>query len=787
MENRNRDVSNRPIALAAILLVVVTIALSAILSQMASQAVREQIADRMLDVASSAAALLDGDALASFTAQDQETPQYKQVMSILAAFQDSMELSYIYCVRQAQDGTFEFTVDPAVDNPAIFGEKIRATEALQEAGRGHATADFESYEDRWGRFYSAYCPVFDSSGNVASIVGVDFSAPWFEERIQVINRIIIFNSFAVLVVAALAIVAVNRFTLAETRHENSMLKANRYDSLTGLAKMSYFFEVANKRRKKIAADDELAILYIDMAGMKYFNQRHGFSEGDSLLKSVADLLERHFGHENCSRFGQDHFAVCTNTQDLDTTLDAFIEDVSTSNGGKNLPLRIGVYPFSMGDVEISVACDRAKMATVANGVSYRSTYTYFDQSMFARNEQRRYVVDNIDRAIAEGWIQVYYQPIVRAENGRVCEEESLARWIDPQRGFLSPAEFIPALEDAKLVYKLDLNVLDQTLKKMHRFADEGLYVVPSSINLSRSDFEACDMVEEVRRRVDASGFSRNMVNIEITETAMGRDFEFMKLQVERFHDLGFRVWMDDFGSEYSSLDYLQNLTFDLIKLDMRFMQQFDKGEKSKVILTELVKMAIGLGIDTICEGVETQEQVDFLREVGCNKLQGYFFTKPISLEDVLLRYQNGTAIGFENPAESGYYAALGRVSLHDLSSIAREDEAELHKYFNTLPMAIYEVSNTEFAVVRCNKSYRSFMAREFIDIQAGMRIPFEDERTMAADDFLLALRKCGESGGRIAIDGALPSGTSVHAFARRVAVNPVTGVAALAVVVLSVE
>ena len=239
---------------------------------------------------------------------------------------------------------------------------------------------------------------------------------------------------------------------------------------------------------------------------------------------------------------------------------------------------------------------------------------------------------NIDRAIQEKWIRVYYQPIVSAKDGKVCDEEALARWIDPTEGFLSPADFIPFLESAGLIYKLDLFVLEEALEKIRRRQEAGLEVVPQSINLSRSDFEGRDIVEEIRRRVDAAGVGHDMITVEITESIIGSNFEYMNEQVKRFRENGFAVWMDDFGSGYSSLDVLQSIEFDLIKFDMSFMRKLDQGENGKIILTELMRMASKLKLDTVCEGVEKEEHVSFLREIGCSKLQGYYFGKPAPYE-----------------------------------------------------------------------------------------------------------------------------------------------------------
>ena len=245
--------------------------------------------------------------------------------------------------------------------------------------------------------------------------------------------------------------------------------------------------------------------------------------------------------------------------------------------------------------------------------------------MLSRELNTQYVIENIDRAINENWITAFYQPIVRATSRKVCDEEALARWIDPEKGMMSPADFIPVLEDSRLIYKVDLHICDVIIERLKNQFHTGLTIVPVSINLSRTDFE--------------------FLTIEITESVIGQNLDFMKSQILRFQELGFKVWMDDFGSGYSSLDLLRELQFDVIKFDMRFMRQFE-NPKSRVLLTELMRMAISLNIETVTEGVETPEQVEFLSEIGCTKMQGYYFCKPIPWEQIvrstsmiLLRFQ----------------------------------------------------------------------------------------------------------------------------------------------------
>ncbi len=571
-------------------------------------------------------------------------------------------------------------------------------------------------------------------------------------------------------------------------HEESLNQTNYYDRMTGLPNMNYFFELAEAGRQTMAnAGEQMAILFFDLSGMKYYNSKYGFAEGDKLIKSVARLLVKHYSNENCSHFGQDHFVVFTKADGLEEQLRQVLSEAELANDGNSLPLRVGIYLDQMDGVDISIACDRAKAACDLNSKKYFSDFMYFSPDMLTSAEHRQHILRSFDRALAEGWIEVYYQPIVRAANGRVCDEEALARWIEPDLGMLSPADFIPILEDAKLIYKLDLYVLERSLQKMKNFAQRGLYVVPTSINLSRADFEMCDIVEEVRRRVDDAGIPREKITVEITESIVGKDLEFMKGEVERFQELGFSVWMDDFGSGYSSLDVLQSIHFDLIKFDMMFMRQFDEGDKSKIILTELVKLAIALGVETIAEGVERKDQADFLREIGCNKLQGYYYTKPNSEAEVLKRYETGTAIGFENPEESAYYTAVGGVNLYDMSIITHEDRETFGQFFDTIPLAILELKGDDLHVSRSNRAYRELMAKNFDVELSGERENLGKPLEPAAQEFLVAAQQCAADGNRALVEGETMAGGSLHSILKRVAINPVTGVVAIAVAIIITE
>ncbi len=577
--------------------------------------------------------------------------------------------------------------------------------------------------------------------------------------------------------------------LNDALREESLLRASQYDYLTGLPSMTHFFELAEAGRDAILArGGHPALLFLDLSGMKFFNTRYSFAEGDRLIRAFGKTLSAAFGADCCCHIGGDHFAAFTREEGLEETLRKLFADCEHINDGKNLPVRVGIYPDRLESVRVSTACDRAKFACDNLRNTFASGFNYYNKDLRDDLVKRQYILGNLDRALAEGWIKVCYQPIVRAVNGRVCDEEALSRWLDPEKGLISPGEFIPVLEDAGVIYKLDLYVLDRVLEKMARMKEAGLNVVPHSINLSRSDFTACDIVEEIRQRVDGAGVPREQITIEITESVIGSDVTFMREQVLRFQALGFPVWMDDFGSGYSALDMLQSIPFDLIKFDMSFLRRLDEGPSPKILLTELMKLSTALGVDTVCEGVETEEQVRFLQEIGCSKLQGYYYAPPISLDRILERYATGTAIGFENPAESGYYEAVGRVNLHDLAVLAYGDDDgddELQNFFNTLPMGIIELQGSSLRLVRSNQSYREFVSRFYGgDSAAGSSLGGIPADFGAATRS--AVRQCCRTGHRMFFDEEMPDGSMVHAFARRVGVNPVSGKTAVAIAVLSI-
>lgn len=411
----------------------------------------------------------------------------------------------------------------------------------------------------------------------------------------------------------------------------------QYDTLTSLPTMSYFLELLEAPEHPVAKSGKTPVMIsFNLNGMKGYNTRFGLQEGDELLIAFADILKKIFGKNCCSRFGEDRFYAVTTNEFVEENVNRVFDLMAQCNNGTSLKVRAGIYVYDSDNPSFaSLAADRARIACDHNR-DYDSHFTYFDEKMKKSLEIRDFVIFNIDNAMALGHIQAYYQPKVSTETGKLVGFEVLARWIDPVLGFISPADFIPVLEEFGLTYKLDMFMVEELARDYKATFGMGFQDVPTSFNLSRMDFIVGNPREEIQRILEEYKIPMRYFQVEITESCVMTDPKKMKNEIELFRSAGFEVLMDDFGSGYSSLGTLREFEFDEIKIDMSFMRNF--GEKSKAIISSIVAMAKKLGVRTLCEGVETQEQVDFLKEIGCECIQGWFYGKAEPLNIVVEKW-----------------------------------------------------------------------------------------------------------------------------------------------------
>ena len=481
-----------------------------------------------------------------------------------------------------------------------------------------------------------------------------------------------------------------------------------------------------------------AFVYFDIRDMKAINEKYGFSRGNGILSGTASVLKDVFDKDAMARFSDDHFVVMTGKRHLEQKIEQVNDQVLRNPMGIPVQLCAGIYIDDKGELDIFAAIDRARIACKAIKVDYTRKYHVFDRDMFTEYRQRRHVLNHFDEALENGYIKLYYMPIIRTVTGKICDMEALARWIDPEKGMLPPSQFIPVLEDNRLINRLDFYMLRKICESLAKQKQLGMPLVPVSVNISRSNFEVCDVFDEVLSIVNEYNIAHHLLTVEITESAFIKNQQFLANQINRFREAGFNVWMDDFGSEYSSLNTLQEYSFDLIKLDMRFMKNFSLTGKNRFILSDVISMISRLGVSTLAEGVQTKEQLRFLRDAGCDKVQGFLFGKPMPCEHFYQeRIYNG--LQYDDVNKTTYYDKICTASLEPHVLLAG-----LGGYFGdsaTTPVAVLEFHKTSFRILKANSAYKSFLEEIGQDKDMIYNDYYEWYRT-PAKGFLDAVKKC---------------------------------------------
>jgi len=437
-------------------------------------------------------------------------------------------------------------------------------------------------------------------------------------------------------------------TLSQAKKDENLEDLNAHlsrisveDELTGIHNMVYFRSEAEKMMNYITTDKEnIVFLFFDIENFKSYNEKYGFHEGNILLKKIAHLIEEAFEGSLVSRFSDDHFVVLTRFHDCQEKIQQLSHEIKCCQGEVHLELKCGAYKPAETEKDPSLACDRARFACNSIKKHYDCYYQLYDKSLEDRFHLKQYIVNHIDTAIANGYIKVFYQPVVSTENGRVCGLEALARWQDPNYGLLPPGAFIEILEEYRQIYKLDQCIIEQVCRDYCEAQEKHLPFVPVSLNFSRLDFELCDIVGFVSEISEKYHVPHEFLDIEITESALTEQQNLLTNAVRKLRETGFKVWLDDFGSGYSSLNVLKDYQFDVLKIDMKFLSGFPDNTKTQPILTSIVNLTKQLAMVSLTEGVETQEQFEFLRSIGCNRAQGYLFSKPVPLEILRQKIQS---------------------------------------------------------------------------------------------------------------------------------------------------
>jgi diguanylate cyclase (GGDEF)-like protein len=413
-----------------------------------------------------------------------------------------------------------------------------------------------------------------------------------------------------------------------------------HDSLTGLGNRMLFKEQLDEALRDVSVTQHpLAVLFVDLDGFKVVNDTLGHSMGDLLLKSIAtklrDLLP---STDRIARLGGDEFAILQLSSSQPASSISLAEQIIEVAGHPHdieghevtVGASVGIAIGHAGDINTESLLKSADLAMYSAKSDGRGTYRLFDPEMDAIVQSRRLLERDMRTSLVQGGFTLFYQPLVNLQTGKVTAFEALMRWDHPERGQVSPADFIPVAEEMGLIVQLGEWALRQACMEAVNWPDD----IRVSVNLSALQFAKGNLVSTVVNALASSGLSATRLELEITESVLLEKSDRNIAILNQLRELGVRISMDDFGTGYSSIGYLRSFPFDKIKIDQTFVRDLLVDEGSLAIVRAIASLGISFGMTTTAEGVETEEQMRRLNLEGCVEVQGYLYSKPVPASDL---------------------------------------------------------------------------------------------------------------------------------------------------------
>jgi diguanylate cyclase (GGDEF)-like protein len=423
----------------------------------------------------------------------------------------------------------------------------------------------------------------------------------------------------------------------ELSEDTHIIQLTERDPLTKLYNDQFFFEYAHEIDVHHPEWDMDSIV-INVNHFRLVNELHGRDYGDEVLIAVADrirdLLEQVEGI--AARSDADNFYLYIRHQDnSEELLHRMGEGVRNQMDRTSIWLRMGLYDYTNEKIDVEKRFENATSACNTLRNNYNKYVAYYNRETHEAELLAEYLISNMEKSLQAGHFHVYYQGKydIQADKPRLCSAEALVRWIHPERGFISPGSFISLFENNGLIQKLDRYIFREVASQIRKWKDDLGYSVPVSVNVSRLDMFENDLCQYFQDLLVEFDLSSDDILLEVTESAYAEDSEQLIRTVEELRSHGLRIEMDDFGSGYSSLNMLAVLPIDYLKLDMKFVQSIKDDDRRVVMLKLMLDIAEHLQVPVIAEGVETEKQYLLLKELGCNIIQGYYFAKPLQVND----------------------------------------------------------------------------------------------------------------------------------------------------------
>jgi diguanylate cyclase (GGDEF)-like protein/PAS domain S-box-containing protein len=414
-----------------------------------------------------------------------------------------------------------------------------------------------------------------------------------------------------------------------------------FDQLTELPNRSMFELKINAMLDK-KSTSPFALICMDVDNFKHINDTLGQFSGDFLLRYISNILKHQIKSPDfTARLNGDEFIIVIHNT---STKDDIIEKIDLLLKHLRRPwiiekqeffvtysLGISMYPEQGKDLETLLKKAGTAMSSVKK--TSKDNYCFYSDEMHEETLKYINMVNQLRHAIENEEFTLYYQPLVDLHSGKFYGVEVLIRWIHPEKGFISPIDFIPIAEEIGFIHQIDAWVFKTALKQKKQWELQGYEDILMSINISGKGLSEFKLVEDVKSLIESLDISPNNIQIEITETAIMDDLKTSTEILKQLRNLGFKIALDDFGSGYSSLTYLKSLPIDTVKIDRHFIKNIVKEDEDDIIAKSIIQLSHGLNLKVVAEGIELQEQLAFLKNNGCDIGQGYFFSKPIPLED----------------------------------------------------------------------------------------------------------------------------------------------------------
>ncbi len=576
-------------------------------------------------------------------------PVYKnsKVIAVLFAATDNSVFRDILTIPTFGGAGFSYVaksngdivVSPNQENKIDFNNIFKQPHFLDNSDFEKVKSDFESkkgnillLEDSDAEYYLNYSPIKYNDWYFISITPRDIVTKNFDKILQMV----VYTSFFIILLFVLLFILISRL---QNNYSKTLESIVFVDDVTGGNSWIYFKKkasalIANTNKK-------YAFLVFDVDKFKLINDIFGWEHGNQTLKFIAKKLKKSLREDELfARVANDNFAVLLRydkDDDIVKRLIRFRKKLANYSMNPQTPYKLtfscGVYRIPDYATDFDIMHNKASFAKNLIKESISSSYAFYDDEMRNKIVWHNELEREMNKALTKKQFSVYLQPKYSLSNSKIVGAEALVRWVHPEKGLIPPNEFIPLFEKNGFIAKLDLYIFETVCQKIKEWIESGRPLVTVSVNISRVNFHNEQLAEILYKIASKYKIPVGFIEIEITESAVFENIDNLIGIIQNLRMYGFPVSIDDFGSGYSSLNLLKDLEVDVLKLDREFFNFSKDFERSQKVVTSVITMAKGLHIKTVSEGVETFDHVTFLKKIGCDIAQGYYFARPMPLSD----------------------------------------------------------------------------------------------------------------------------------------------------------